>query len=490
MRLLDLTGGVPGARLVAPAGAAPDITAIRYRSAEVAPGDLFACLPGSRADGHDHAAGAVARGASALLVSRPLDLPVPQVVAPDPRAAMAIMAARLAGDPSRHMAVVGITGTNGKTTCAYVMQSVMRACGMPCGLIGTVEVRVGGRSSVPTHTTPESVELQGLLAAMRDAGDTACAMEVSSHALHQGRVAGLRFAGAVFTNLSRDHLDYHGDMQSYFEAKRLLFARPRGHGADPPAAVNVDDEWGRVLADQVHAVRYGIDAPDADVAPEALEMGPTGFRATVRTPRGPMHVRSPLRGRFNVSNVLGIIAAGEAMGLEQGGVARGIEALAGVPGRLEPIDAGQPFQVLVDYAHAPDSLENVLHAARALSGGGRLIAVFGCGGDRDAGKRPQMGGIGRRLADVCVITSDNPRGEHPDDIIHDILAGAREGPAEMVVQADRRRAIAEAVAMAGPGDVVLIAGKGHEPGQEARGVVTPFDDRDVAREEIGRQGAA
>ncbi|MBM3664971.1 MAG: UDP-N-acetylmuramoyl-L-alanyl-D-glutamate--2,6-diaminopimelate ligase, partial [Actinobacteria bacterium] len=372
MRLDDLTGGVPGARLEAHDAATPDIMAIRYRSGDVTPGDLFACLPGTRADGHDFAGDAVERGATALLVDHPLPMAVPQVVAPDPRAAMSIMAARLAGDPSHHIQVVGVTGTNGKTTCAHLVRSVMRAAGMPCGLIGTVEVVVGGRSSVPTHTTPESVEMQALLADMRAAGDTACAMEVSSHALHQGRVAGLRFAGAIFTNLTRDHLDYHGDMSSYFEAKRLLFERPEGHGPNPPPAVNADDEWGRRMLGP-GVVGYGIDAPDADVAPEALEMGAQGFTATVRTPRGTMRVASALRGRFNVVNVLGVVAVGEAMGLDQAAVAEGIVALRGVPGRLEPIEMGQPFQVLVDYAHTPDSLENVLRTTRDLAGGGRLI---------------------------------------------------------------------------------------------------------------------
>ncbi|MBU6364122.1 MAG: UDP-N-acetylmuramoyl-L-alanyl-D-glutamate--2,6-diaminopimelate ligase [Acidobacteria bacterium] len=489
MRLDDLTGGVPGARLEARGASAPDITAIRYRSGDVATGDLFACLPGSRADGHDFAADAVQRGAAALLVARPLDLPVPQVVAADPRAAMSIMAARLAGDPSQHMQVVGVTGTNGKTTSAYLVQSVMQAAGMPCGLIGTVEVVVGGTSSVPTHTTPESVEMQALLAGMRAAGDTACAMEVSSHALHQGRVAGLRFAGAIFTNLTRDHLDYHGDMQSYFEAKRLLFQRPDGHGANPPGAVNADDEWGRKLLGP-GVLGYGIDAADADVAPERLQMGAEGFAAAVRTPRGTMQVASALRGRFNVMNVLGVVAVGEAMGLDQAAVAEGIAALRGVPGRLEPIEMGQPFQVLVDYAHTPDSLENVLRTTRDLAGDGRLIVLFGCGGDRDTGKRPQMGALGRALADVCIVTSDNPRSEDPEAIIDQIVDGASEGPAELVVQADRRAAIAEAIAMAAPGDVVLIAGKGHESGQEAQGVITPFDDRDVAREVLGRPRAA
>jgi UDP-N-acetylmuramoyl-L-alanyl-D-glutamate--2,6-diaminopimelate ligase len=326
---------------------------------------------------------------------------------------------------------------------------------------------------------------------MRTAGDTACAMEVSSHALHQGRVAGLDFSGALFTNLTRDHLDYHGDEDAYFAAKRLLFARPEGHGADPPAAVNVDDPRGRELATSLdRVVRYGIDAHDADVAPEALDMGAHGFTATVRTPRGALQVSSSLRGRFNVSNVLGVVALGEAMALDQGAVARGIAAVTGVPGRLEPIEAGQSFQVLVDYAHTPDSLENVLRATRDLAAGGRLIVLFGCGGDRDTGKRPQMGAIGRALSDVCIVTSDNPRSEDPDAIIRDIIAGAGQGPAELLVQADRRRAIAEAIAMARPGDVVLIAGKGHESGQEVNGVVTPFDDRVVAHDVLGQARAA
>jgi UDP-N-acetylmuramoyl-L-alanyl-D-glutamate--2,6-diaminopimelate ligase len=361
---------------------------------------------------------------------------------------------------------------------------------MPCGLIGTVEVCVAGESTTPTHTTPESVEVQALLARMRDAGDTACAMEVSSHALHQSRVAGLDFAGALFTNLTRDHLDYHGDEESYFQAKRLLFARPEGHGPDPPGAVNLDDASGRRLAADLDVLGYGIDAPGADVAPEALDMGPGGFTARVRTPRGTMEVASALRGQFNVSNVLGVVAVAEAMGLDQSAVAQGIAGLHGVPGRLEPIEMGQPFQVLVDYAHTPDSLENVLRTTRDLAGDGRLIVIFGCGGDRDTGKRPQMGAIGRALSDLCIVTSDNPRSEDPDAIIRDIVAGAQSGPAELRVEADRRAAINTAIAEAAPGDVVLIAGKGHESGQEAAGVVTPFDDRLVAREVLGARRAA
>ena len=492
MRLNDLTRAVPGAQLAPPDATADtvDVAAIRYRSGDVTPGDAFACLVGSRSDGHEYAADAVSRGASALVVQRPLHLDVPQVVVPDSRVAMALMAALLEGDPSAHMTVVGITGTNGKTTSAYLAHSVLQAAGMPCGVIGTVELRVGGESSVPTHTTPESVEIQALLARMRAAGDTACAMEVSSHALHQHRAAGLRFAAAIFTNLTRDHLDYHGDEESYFQAKRLLFHRPADEGPNPPGAVNLDDAAGRRLASELPLLGYSVDRDDADVVPTALHMGSSGFTATVRTPRGPIDIASPLRGRFNVENVLGVVAMGELLGLPHDAVARGIAEVRGVPGRLEPIEMGQAFQVLVDYAHTPDSLENVLQTTRELAGSGRVIVLFGCGGDRDTGKRPQMGAIGRAMSDICIVTSDNPRSEDPAVIIDQIVQGASSGPAELVVQADRRAAIALAIDAAEPGDVVLIAGKGHESGQEVAGVVTPFDDRDVAREVLGMRMAA
>ena len=492
MRLNDLTRAVPGAQLAPPDATADtvDVAAIRYRSGDVTQGDAFACLVGSRSDGHEYAADAVSRGASALVVQRPLHLDVPQVVVPDSRVAMALMAALLEGDPSAHMTVVGITGTNGKTTSAYLAHSVLQAAGMPCGVIGTVELRVGGESSVPTHTTPESVEIQALLARMRAAGDTACAMEVSSHALHQHRVAGLQFAAAIFTNLTRDHLDYHGDEESYFQAKRLLFHRPADEGPNPPGAVNLDDAAGRRLASELPLLGYSVDRDDADVVPTALHMGSSGFTATVRTPRGPIDIASPLRGRFNVENVLGVVAMGELLGLPHDAVARGIAEVRGVPGRLEPIEMGQAFQVLVDYAHTPDSLENVLQTTRELAGSGRVIVLFGCGGDRDTGKRPQMGAIGRAMSDICIVTSDNPRSEDPAVIIDQIVQGASSGPAELVVQADRRAAIALAIDAAEPGDVVLIAGKGHESGQEVAGVVTPFDDRDVAREVLGMRMAA
>lgn len=495
MTLGTLTEGIPGARLLGPGGT-PDPSAARhlavggisYRSDRARPGDVFCCLRGERADGHDFAGGAVAAGAAALLVERPLPLEVPQILVEDARLGMALAAALVAGDPSRAIDVVGVTGTNGKTTSAFLLRAVMEAAGRPCGLLGTVEVRVGGRSEPAGRTTPESADLQGLLARMRDAGDRACAMEVSSHALAQRRVAGVRFAAALFTNLTRDHLDYHDDVEDYYRAKRALFLRPAGEGENPPGACNLDDAYGRRLASESGALGFAVDA-SADVRPDRLEMHARGFSARFSTPRGALEIVSPLRGRFNVSNVAGVVAVGEILGLDHAAVAAGVAAVPGVPGRFEPVDAGQPFQVLVDYAHTPDSLENVLHAARDLVGDGRLLLVFGCGGDRDRGKRPQMGRAARELADVAIVTSDNPRSEDPRAIIEGILAGATSGPAELVVEEDRRAAIMNAVRRARPGDIVLIAGKGHESGQERAGVVTPFDDRDVAREVLQEAGA-
>ena len=492
MTLDELIGALPGGRLVAPAGtaAAPGaitVTSVTHRADAAGPGALFCAIPGSRADGHDFAAAAVAGGAVAVLAERPLDLPVPVAVVPDARLGLALAAAALAGHPSRALAVVGVTGTNGKTTSAFLLRAVLEAAGHPCGLIGTVEARVGGRVEPVTHTTPDPVALQGLLARMRDAGDTACAMEVSSHALDQRRVAGVRFAAALFTNLTRDHLDYHVDVERYFAAKRALFVRPAGEGEDPPGAANLDDPFGARLVAEAGALGFALDA-DAPVRPERVEGLASGIRARIATPRGPIDVVSRLRGRVNLANLAGVVAVGELLGLPHEAVAAGIAAVPGVPGRFEAVDCGQGYPVIVDYAHTPDSLDNVLRAARELVDGGRLIAVFGCGGDRDRGKRPQMGDMARRLSDVAVVTSDNPRSEDPEAIIADIVAGDG-GPAELVVEPDRRRAIAVAIGRAGRGDVVVVAGKGHEQGQERDGVVTPFDDREVAREILTGSGA-
>ena len=479
---------VPGARQVGPS-VDPEIGWAVYRSGASRVGAIFACVRGVRADGHDFAADAAARGVSALIVERELPVDLPQMLVADARLAMALVAAELAGRPSRDLQVVGVTGTNGKTTSAFLLRSVLEAAGLQCGLIGTVEARVGGVVEPVRHTTPESVDLQETLARMRLGGDRACAMEVSSHALAQRRVAGVRFAAALFTNLTRDHLDYHPSVEDYYLAKRGLFMRPEGEGEDPPGAVNLDDEHGRRLAGERSVLGFALDQP-AEVRPTRLSIGPRGFAAEVATPRGPLAVESRMRGRFNVSNVVGVIAVAELLGLAHDAVATGIARVPGVPGRVEPIDVGQPFEVLVDYAHTPDSLDNVLRTSRELAGAGRLIVVFGCGGDRDRGKRPLMGAIGRGLADLCVVTSDNPRSEDPDAIIAEIVEGARDGGADLVVEPDRRAAIALAASQAEEGDVIVIAGKGHERGQEAKGVVTPFDDREVAREVLNEMGYA
>lgn len=491
MTLEELLGDLPGGRLVAPSGGPPDpgatpIASVVHRADAAGPGTLYAAVAGLRADGHDFAGEAVARGAVAVLAERPLDVPVPQVVVPDARLGLARAAAALHGHPSRSLAVVGVTGTNGKTTSAFLLRAVLEAAGRRCGLIGTVEARVGGRALPVSHTTPDAVALQGLLARMRDAGDTACAMEVSSHALDQRRVAGIRFAAALFTNLTRDHLDYHSDVEDYYAAKRALFRRPEGEGDDPPGAANLDDPFGARLARETGALGYAVDAP-ADVRPERVAGLATGIRVRLGTPRGPVDVASALRGRFNLSNLTGVAAVAELLALPHDALVAGIAAVAGVPGRFEAVDCGQGFPVIVDYAHTPDSLENVLRAAREMVDGGRLIAVVGCGGDRDRGKRPQMGDAARTLADVAVVTSDNPRSEDPEAIIADIVGGEG-GPAELVVEPDRRRAIAAAIARAARGDVIVVAGKGHEQGQERDGVVTPFDDRTVAREILTGSG--
>ncbi len=485
MTLDELIGSGPGGRVLPPPGGTPDagavvVTSVVERADQVSPGALFCAIPGLRADGHDFAADAVARGAVAVLVERPLELAVPQVLVGDARLGAALAAAAFERHPSHALRVVGVTGTNGKTTSAFLLRAVLEAAGHRCGLIGTIEARVGGRAVPVRHTTPDAVELQRLLSRMREAGDTACAMEVSSHALAQRRVAGTRFAAALFTNLTRDHLDYHPDVEHYYASKRTLFARPAAEGENPPGATNLDDEFGRRLARETGALGYAVNAPAAVRATRVSGLE-TGIRARMETPRGPVSIESRLRGRFNLSNLAGVTAVAELLELPHEALVSGIASVAGVPGRFEAIEGGQPFPVIVDYAHTPDSLENVLRAAREIVAGGRLIVVFGCGGDRDRGKRPQMGAVARRLADVAVVTSDNPRTEEPEAIVAEILVGAEGGPAELVVEVDRGAAIARALRDGTAGDVVVIAGKGHEQGQERDGVVTPFDDREVAR---------
>jgi UDP-N-acetylmuramoyl-L-alanyl-D-glutamate--2,6-diaminopimelate ligase len=440
-------------------GRAPvELTDLAYDAQAVRAGSLFFCVPGARRDGHDFAAHAVARGAVALVVERPLDLPVPQVVVADARRAMAPAAGAFFGRPTERLEVAGVTGTNGKTTTAHLLFEILSAAGRRPGLIGTVETRVGAQKRPAVRTTPEAIDLQRTFREMLDAGNLSCAMEATSHGAELHRLDDVRFRVLVFTNLTQDHLDFHGSMDRYFDAKRRLFA------PGVPAAVNVGDPYGRRLAaDLPDALTYGF-ADDAELGPDALA-----------------GVELRLRGRFNVENALAALAASRLLGIDEGTTKRALASVTAVPGRFEEVDEGQPFTVLVDYAHTPDALANVLAAAREL--GGRVICIFGAGGDRDREKRPQMGRIAAEYADVAVVTSDNPRSEDPQAIIDEILAGS---DGRLEVEPDRRRAIERALEGARPGDVVVIAGKGHEQGQEVAGRKLPFDDREVARDALRR----
>ncbi len=477
MRLSELTANLPLADVRGDPGV--PITGLTYRSSAVEPGSLFFCVRGLHVDGHDFAGEADRRGAAAVVAERPLEAECVQVLVPSVREAMGPVSAAFFGWPSTHLSLVGVTGTNGKTTTTYLMESIFRAAGMKAGVIGTTGVRIDGAPVPFDRTTPEGPDLQELLRRMLDEGIGAVAMEVSSHGLEQHRVDGCRCACAVFTNLSQDHLDYHGTMEAYFEAKARLFTPElTDHGV-----VNVDTAEGRRLAERatVPVVSFGLE-PGADVRPEDVTVGSDGLSFRV----GGVVVRSRLRAHFNVSNCLAAFVAARQIGIADGAIVEGLAALPGVPGRLEPVEVGQPFAVLVDYAHTPDSLDNVLRAARKLTGG-ELIVVFGCGGDRDRGKRPLMGEAATRLADLTVVTSDNPRSEEPEAIIAEIIPGAERGGGRFVVQPDRRVAIGLALSEARRADVVIVAGKGHETGQEfAGGRKVPFDDRVVAVEELRR----
>ncbi len=466
----------------------PEITGLSYDNRLVTTGSLFFCVPGFTRDGHDFAPDAVARGAAALVVERELELDIPQVVVDDVRAAMAPAAAAFYSDPTASLAVVGVTGTNGKTTTAFLERALLEAGGRQTGLLGTVKSVVAGVEAEVTRTTPEALDLQRTFREMADGGDRACVMEVSSHALALHRADAIHFSAAVFTNLTQDHLDFHPTMEEYFEAKRLLFTTGRGGVAGPATAfiVNVDDPYGARLARELgdRATTFSLRT-EADYRAERVRTGLEGSSFTVATPDGPLTLRSPLRGEFNVYNVVGALAAARTLGVEARVCAEAIATAGQVPGRFETVDEGQPFAVIVDYAHTPDSLENVLTAARPLTSA-RLRVVFGCGGDRDRGKRPQMGEIARRLADDVIVTSDNPRSEDPEAIIAEVLVGTGAG---VLHEADREAAIARAISDAGPGDVVVIAGKGHEQGQEfAGGRKIPFDDVSVAREILRGSG--
>jgi UDP-N-acetylmuramoyl-L-alanyl-D-glutamate--2,6-diaminopimelate ligase len=443
-----------------------EVTAITFDSNAVTSGSLFCAVPGRRADGHRFAGEAVARGAVAILCEHPLDLPVAQVVVDSVRSAMGPLASSFYGNPSASLTVIGVTGTNGKTTTTHLLASVLEAHGWPTAALGTLS---GPR------TTPEAPELQARLAELREGGTVAVAMEVSSHALDQHRVDAVHFRVGVFTNLSQDHLDYHESMDAYFAAKARLFEP----GRTDLAVVNADDLWGRRLAEQLRAGSSPVETFSLRDAAN-LRLGADGTRFRW----GRTEVTLAIGGRFNVANALAAATAARALGVTDDTVAEGLSAVGSVRGRFERIDAGQDFTVIVDYAHTPDGLSQALAAARELVPG-RLIVVFGAGGDRDHAKRPLMGEAATRLADLALLTSDNPRGEDPGAIIAEVRAGAG-GPGALVIEPDRARAIADALAAAGPGDLVLIAGKGHETGQEIGARTIPFDDAQVARETLAR----
>ena len=452
----------------------------------VTTGDLFVALRGEHVDGAAFARDALERGAVAVVSenARPDDIDTPWVQVDDARAAVATLAANFYGNPSHELLVVGTTGTNGKTTTTYLVESILEEGGIPCGRISSVSHRIGEEERQAERTTPEAPDLQALMRRMVDSGCRACVMEVSSHALDLRRADGIRFAAAVFTNLTRDHLDYHGDMPRYFAAKRRLFEML---GDTTPAVINVDDLYGRELAPTVQrALTYSIDAP-SDIRPERLDLSLGGIELDIRTPRGLLHVRSPLLGRNNAYNVLAAAATAAALSLPFRAIERGLGSVEHVPGRMEIVSSeADDVGVLVDFAHTDDALRGLLETARPLARG-RLVTVFGCGGDRDTTKRPLMGAVAARLSDVVVVTSDNPRSEDPASIAKDIECGLGSEEAQWLTVLDREEAIARAISDARPGDLVVVAGKGHERHQVVGTRSLPFEDAVVARTALDRR---
>ncbi|WP_376770885.1 UDP-N-acetylmuramoyl-L-alanyl-D-glutamate--2,6-diaminopimelate ligase [Streptomyces lonarensis] len=479
----------------------PAATGITHDSRAVRPGDIYAALPGARFHGADFVAQAAFLGAAAVLTDpagteRAAATGLPVLTVPDPRAVMGQLAVTVYGDPGAAMLRIGITGTSGKTTTAYLVDGALRAAapdGGQTGLIGTVETRIGDERIKSERTTPEATDLQALFAVMREHKVTSLAMEVSSHALVLGRVDGCVFDIAVYTNLSPEHLDFHPDMEDYFRAKAQLFTPARSR----TGVVNIDDQWGQRLVReaQVPLTTYSAEGhPDADWRASGVEAGPMGSTFTAHGPDGVVvRAQAPLPGEFNVANTLAAIAALATAGADPQQAADGIARVPGVPGRLERVDAGQPYLAVVDYAHKPDAVESVLHAVRKITDG-RVHAVLGCGGDRDPHKRTAMGAALARLSDTAVLTSDNPRSEDPLAILAAMLTGASQVPSHdrgtVLVEEDRAAAIAAAVARAEPGDTVVVAGKGHEQGQDIAGVIRNFDDRTELRAAIERAGHA
>jgi UDP-N-acetylmuramoyl-L-alanyl-D-glutamate--2,6-diaminopimelate ligase len=467
------------------------IAAIAYDSRKVQPGTLFVAIHGEKTDGNQFVSDAVTRGAVAILSEQPkpaaLPAEFPWIEVANARKALAISGANYFSRPAEVLKLIGVTGTNGKTTISYLVDSILRAAGCEVGLLGTIGYRLVRETRPAPNTTPESLDLQRLLAEIVQAGGTHAVLEASSHALAMDRLWGCPFAVAIFTNLTRDHLDYHKTLEDYFLAKRRLF---EGTGAAAPAAavINRDDEYGQRLAGlAARTLTYGIE-PGADVSARRPAISLDGIEFMAETPAGKIEIRSKLVGRPNVYNILAAVGAGVALGLPKDVISAGITQLAAVPGRFERIDVGQPFLVVVDYAHTDDALRNLLATARGLNPEGRIITLFGCGGDRDRTKRPLMGEAAGHASDIVVLTSDNPRSEDPLLIINDVIVGVQRTKARLLVEVDRQKAIERALDEARSGDIVLLAGKGHETYQILRDKTIEFDDRAVARRVLANRG--
>jgi UDP-N-acetylmuramoyl-L-alanyl-D-glutamate--2,6-diaminopimelate ligase len=491
MSIGELLDGVEVVGTVAGSAGAAQVSAVACDSRNVQRGALFAALRGEKTNGNNFVGAAIERGAAAIVSEQPRPATTPASVlwiqVRDGRKALATIAANFCGRPAEALQLAGITGTNGKTTTAYLVDSIVRAAGHGCGLAGTIEYRTPRGSRGASHTTPESLDLQQFFAEVRDSGGTHAALEVSSHALALDRVWACPFAAAVFTNLTRDHLDFHKTFDEYFAAKRRLFTGT-GRGAPRVAVLNSDDAYGQQLKGLAqNTLTYGL-GNGAQITTKKFALAFSGLEFTAQTPVGPVHVRSKLVGRINVYNLLAAIGAGIALGFSPEAMARGVAALENVPGRFQRVDAGQPFLVIVDYAHTDDALRNLIQTARELNTAGRIITVFGCGGDRDRAKRPLMGEAAGSLSHKVVLTSDNPRTEDPVRILNDAVVGLQKVNANYVVEMDRQRAIELALHEARPGDIVLLAGKGHETYQILHTGTIDFDDREVARAVLRRLG--
>jgi UDP-N-acetylmuramoyl-L-alanyl-D-glutamate--2,6-diaminopimelate ligase len=468
-----------------------DIEDISFHSSQVKQGDLFVAIPGTKRDGHHYIQESIAHGAQAVIAehlpAEPLDVPV--IAVGDAREALAQISAEFYSHPSRELTLVGITGTNGKTTTSYVIESILTAAGRAAGVIGTINYRIKGTERPAPTTTPQSYDLQRLLREMVSAGVQDVVMEVSSHALDQGRVQGCHFDVGVFTNISPEHLDYHEDMDRYFAAKKRFFQEILAEtDKDPWAIINIDDPLLREFQKEISSLKgitYGLD--HGEIRALNREVSLHGIRATLTTPAGTWEIQTPLIGEYNLYNIMAATAVGISLGITSETIQQGIADLSQVPGRMEQVSAGNPW-ILVDYAHTPDALEKTMREIKRLAKG-KVLVVFGCGGDRDKSKRAPMGKIGARWSDLAIITSDNPRTEEPLKIIKEIEKGARKvRPHHYRVIPDRREAIKEAVALAGPQDIVLITGKGHEDYQIIGEERFPFDDREEAREALTQRG--